>query len=533
MKRHGIVLSACFIILACAAGAPHAWAIDAAVKPTLQADQTLVRKLSGIRALNSPQGVTSLTSAVYGDLKSSVAERKLPVVEAVRRQRDALLVHPDVAEVRELMGSNLFVRFKDNNELLMIMGAGIRGGVQDGPALLALDAPSPVGLSPLQQKASAPSLSNLTPGLIPFIAPRYSCTSNRALIFDCLADGRNVVYPSLSSVAKAHLQAMGYVVDVYANNDADLAMAARIDDGRYGVVLMNGHGGNLGNDFAFLVRPWFGSYPPQNTQFAGTIRSCAYRESPGSQNSLQYCYAFTGTFASTYWQDCRFPGTTFLFDCCHGGDPGLLPGMPTWVLNHGAKAWLGWNGAVFGYCSDRGAVLFFDRQKTGSSLGQGVSSVYAMNCRPPELIMYTAGIDLNDSRLAFWHPDTDEPVSNDRDFKALNAFTEENLLYATVLFHGVPTLSEFLLHIDTNGDGVSEFLARCGRNSYAVYKQGSPGVYDQRVMAKNPAREAESYMICIPWDLLGVSSARIHLYDEVGRDRLPDAMNAYVEVKRY
>jgi hypothetical protein len=516
MGRRGMVYAVLLAILALSVGAPRSWAAD----PALQADQARVQKFAGIRAMNSAKGVTSLTSAVYSDFDGLVTKDRVPAAAAARKQRDALAAHPDVAEARELKGSNIFVRFKDNNELIMLMGRDRFGGEGDEPMLLAL---SPAGISqpqpisPLLQNKIVPNIPSTPPKLMMFALPWYSCTSNRALIFDPLDD--DIFFsPVTWTVVQKGLQAMGYSVDVVLNDQANLAMESKIDDGRYGVVFMRGHGCVTGgNDFAYMARPWYTSYPPPNAQYAGTIRM-----SVNTRWGLRYCYAITGSFANSYWQNARFPGTTFFLLSCHGTDPLALPGMPTWALNHGAEAWLGWNDSVTVACGDPGTQKFFTLAAAGNTFGQAVSTIYAGGCRPPDLTLNTDGTILSLSRLAFWYPDPDEPVSNDRDFKALTAWTEDRLLYITVLFQAAPTLGEFNLFMDANGDGAAEFLVKCSGDSYSLRRQSSPGVYDQSMMMSAPARDGESYMICIPWDTLGSGTAGVYLTSDVGGDRLPD-----------
>jgi len=204
--------------------------------------------------------------------------------------------------------------------------------------------------------------------------------SRKALIFDCLEDDANMVSPKIWQQVKSDLQALGYTVTTRLNNSANLANAAQIDNGEYGVVMLRGHGGDLGGDFGFLVRPWYTSYPASNSGYTGTIRASAYNHAAGA---TQFGYIITGTFSSTYWADKTFPSTIFFLESCHGADPGALPGMPTWTTNHGASVWVGWNESVSFNCGDNGTDLFFQKMKEQKTVGDAVNAVYATGCRPP------------------------------------------------------------------------------------------------------------------------------------------------------
>jgi hypothetical protein len=539
MKRWSI---ACFSLLMGFMVLQDARAIDTglqqAVQPALQADQSLVQKLAGIRVLNNPKGVTSLTSAVYADLNGSIVQRKLPVADAVRRQRDALLAHPDVAEAREMPGSNLLVRFKDNNELLMIMGSDRMGGAQDD--LLAANTAAPLapstGVPSLGPNVMVPNIPSTPPRLLSFAMPKLPCTSNRAVAFDCLADDLNKVSPSVWLVAVPKLVEMGYSVAMYANDTANLDGASKLDNLRPGVVFMRGHGCALdGNDFAFLVRPWYTSYPPANTQYIGTIRVSAERHFPTASDytsSVQYGYAITSAFAAAYWQDARFPGTVFFLESCHGTDPKALPGMPTWVLNHGAKAWVGWNSSVTFTCGDQGTRDFFTMARQGKNFWDVITAIYSAGCRPPELTLYTGGLNLYACKIPYWYMDNNEAVSDERDFKALHMLSENGMLYLTTLFYSTSALGEFHVFIDTNGDGSPENEVACRQDAYSIFKKGSSGLCDQLVSMYAPVKDGDSYMICIPWDVLGSNSIQFYLYDDVGKDRMPGG-NATYPFARY
>ncbi len=79
----------------------NAYAIETDIKPAITAAQPVALKLSDIRALNNPLGVTNLTKQIYGDFHTLVRTQKIAVADAVRKQRAALAAHPDVAEVRD------------------------------------------------------------------------------------------------------------------------------------------------------------------------------------------------------------------------------------------------------------------------------------------------------------------------------------------------------------------------------------------------------------------------------------------------
>jgi len=293
--------------------------------------------------------ITQIASKVHVDFNQLVKVKKVQLPVAVSQQRAFLLTQPEVREVQQLKGNNLMVRFKDGNELLMFLGENSLG--------------SDIQPTPIQaQKKVLQQVEKLTPiakvkrpvfRMIP-CAPN----SRKALIFDCLEDDANMVSPKIWQQVKSDLQALGYTVTTRLNNSANLANAAQIDNGEYGVVMLRGHGGDLGGDFGFLVRPWYTSYPASNSGYTGTIRASAYNHAAGA---TQFGYIITGTFSSTYWADKTFPSTIFFLESCHGADPGALPGMPTWTTNHGASVWVGWNESVSFNCGDNGTDLFSRR----------------------------------------------------------------------------------------------------------------------------------------------------------------------------
>jgi hypothetical protein len=469
--------------------------------------------------------ITQLAGKVHTDLQRLVKVQKLRLPDAVVQQKTFLLSQPEVQEVRQLRGSNLMVRFKDGNELLMLLGEDRLGSVETAaPAQVQRTIVQPVQqvapaqqVNPVQQVAP---IRQLDPGVVTALLP-CAPKSNRALIFDCLEDDANVVSPKIWQQVKSDLESLGYVVTTRLNNNASLANAALIDNGEYGVVLMRGHGGDLGGDFAFLVRPWYTSYPPANSGYTGTIRASAYNHAAGA---TQFGYVITGAFSSAYWGDKAFPASIFFLESCHGADPGALPGMPTWTINHGAAVWLGWNESVSFHCGDNGTDLFFQKMKEQKSVGDAVAAVYATGCRPPELVTFPTNKDR--CQLAVWKADPNEAaVTNSRDFKLLRLVSSGTNLYATMSFYSTPVFDEFFFYVDTGGSAAAEVLVKCRPTSFEVYKQTQPGLYGNKVYTGTPSKSGNDYSIVVPWSAsFGTADPlKIWLYDMTGKDRLPDS----------
>lgn len=465
----------------------------------------------------TPTRITQLASKVHADLNREVTVRKVQLPIAVNQQRAFLLAQPDVREVIRLKGNNLMVRFKDDNELLMFFGENRLGSAEQMMPIQKRV------MKPVQQLA--PAKKALTPvkvidrrifRIVP-CAPK----SRKALIFDCLEDDANVVSPKIWQQVKSDLQSLGYSVTTRLNNSANLANAAQIDNGEYGVVMMRGHGGDLGGDFGFLVRPWYTSYPPANSGYTGTIRASAYSQAAGA---TQFGYVITGTFSSTYWADKAFPSTIFFLESCHGADPGALPGMPTWTINHGASVWVGWNESVSFNCGDNGTDLFFQKLKEQKSVQQAVDAVYATGCRPPELVAFPS--NKGRCQLAVWKADGNESaVTNSRDFKLLGLVSGMGRLYATISFYSTPAFNEFFFYADTSGSTAAEVLVRCHGNNVEVYKQTKPGLYNNKVYTGTATKSGKTYSFNIPWNTSfgNVNAAKIWLYDMSGKDRLPNS----------
>ncbi|MEK7812409.1 MAG: hypothetical protein AAB296_01515 [Candidatus Desantisbacteria bacterium] len=462
--------------------------------------------------------ITELATRVHTDFHNRVMVQKALIPDALAQQKELLLNEPDVKEVMQLRGNNLFVKFKDGNELLMFLGKDNFGGEELGissPPAQILDKASPQ-LYEAVQPAEAILVSGALASLLP-------CTpnSNKALVFDCLEDDANVVSPKIAQQIRSDLISMGYSVTMQLNNGAGLANAALIDNGEYGVVVMRGHGGDLGGDFGFLVRPWYTSYPPANSGYVGTIRASAYNHAAGA---TQFGYVITQQFSSNYWTNKAFPNSMFFLESCHGTDPGALPGMPTWVTNHGACVWLGWDESVSFNCGDHGTDLFFQKMKDGKNVGEALAAVHATGCEPPVLTSYPAGKE--HCKLAVWCSDVNESAIPDtRDFKLLKLISTGTSLSAKITFYAVPNFNEFFFYADTVGTNAAEVLVRCHMNNFEVYKQTSPGMYTNKVYTGTPGKSGNDYSLAIPWNTAfgSVSAVKIWLYDMAGKDRLPNS----------
>ena len=462
--------------------------------------------------------ITQLARKVHLDYRSLVIERKLPMADALQRQRSFLLEQPEVQDVVRLRGANLMVRFKDGNELLMFLGVESLGDEFENEE----------GFAPQQtvQQVQQRELQKLEK---PRVMIRMPCApnSNKALIFDCLEDDRNVVSPKIWQQVRSNLEALGYICTVYLNDNASLANATLIDDGEYGVVFLRGHGADLGGDFGFMVRPWYTSMPPANSGYTGTIRASAYNHAAGQ---TQFGYVFTGTFSSTYWTNKTFPATFFFLESCHGADPGALPGMPTWTTNHGASVWIGWNESVTFTCGDQGSKLFFEKMRDQKNVGDSLAAVYATGCRPPELVSHPSGKD--SCRLSIWVSDPNEPASVDsRDFKLVKLIADPTNAYVRITFYAAPNFSEFFLYADTGGSDAAEIAIRCHMNNFEIYTQTAPGLYNNKVFTGTPSISGNDYSLIIPWATAfgTINTVKFWLYDMTSQDRAPNSGSATVK----
>ncbi|WP_334110132.1 copper amine oxidase N-terminal domain-containing protein [Thermodesulfitimonas autotrophica] len=448
--------------------------------------------------------IKQLTTKVHTDFRQLVLVQKLPVATALAQQKGFLLAQPEVQAVEELTGGNLLVTFKNGYRLLMLLGKDTLGSL-------------PAAIPPVTDTIIKPP-----PGVWQYLMTCHP-KSNKALIFDCLEDDMNAVTPKISQQLYSDLEAMGYTVTVMRNDEANLFNAALIDDGSYGVVFLRGHGGVVGSDFAFLVRPWYEDPPPWNSGYTGTIPASAFNHAAGKD---QFGYCITGQFASTYWTNKAFPDTLFFLESCHGADPAGIPGMPTWTVNHGASVWLGWNASVSLGCGDNGTKLFFDQIKEGKNVGELLDAVFATGCRPPDLVAHPSGKD--DCKLAAWGADPNEiAVADAQDFKLLKLVPsrDESQLEAGIEFYGAPNLAEFFFYVDTTGDAAADVLVRCHPANFEVYRQTSPGWFNTKVYTGTPVVSGKTYSLAVPWETAfgSANPVKVWLYDMTGKDRLPDS----------
>ncbi len=503
-------------------------AIDAPLKAKPQAVQAGAGNLAAIRAIDA-KGVTSLASRIHLDLRALTVNQKVPLKDAVAQQKNLLTAHPDVKEVTETPGYNLFVRFKDNNELLMLLGEDRRGSAFDDGQVHMAQASTPAQMKPAQsgqtqgatQQTVVPHVPPTAKPTLDFVMPTCSPILNRALVFDTLDDDYSGISPRVGIQVVNKLMAMGFAVTWITNNNASLFNAALIDDGQYDIIFISSHGASLGNDYMFLVRPWYPAYPPASS-YTGTLRVSAYSY---AHKTTMFAYAFNGSFSAKYWTNKPFPGTIFLMDACHGTDTGSLPGMPTWVMNHGASAWLGWNGSVSFYCGDYGSVLFLDKLRTGSSIGEAVSAVYATKCRPPDLSLFSTVKNESQCKLGLSYTDANEPaIPDNQDFKFVRLLSESGTIYATIGFYAFPSFDEFTIKIDATGDGKTDFIVKCHPNTYEVYKVTQSGTNDNWIQMNAPLKTGNAYMIALPWDLFGAAATVKVTFAGPGyKDMLPDS----------
>lgn len=149
-------------------------------------------------------------------------------------------------------------------------------------------------------------------------------------------------------------------------------------------------------------------------------------------------------------------------------------------VNHGAKAWIGWEDSVKCSCGDNGTVIFFEQMKNKKNVSEGIAAVDALthvgstDCNEPDLTVYPT--NKGSCKLADYRTDPDETtVANGRDFKLLRMITGTLSFYAKVTFYAAPSFDEFFVYISTDSDAPAEILVKCHPDSYDVYKETTAG----------------------------------------------------------
>ena len=139
------------------------------------------------------------------------------------------------------------------------------------------------------------------------------------------------------------------------------------------------------------MRPWSSSPMPWASGYTGTWPVSFDSYATGSAVTM-YGYATSSGFASAYWTQ-TFPDTMFFLESCHGTDPAGVPGLPTWTLNHGAEAWIGFDNDVSFTNGDNGSKLFFSDMAKWEDATSAISNVESAGYLPPNLKLLPAGDD--------------------------------------------------------------------------------------------------------------------------------------------
>lgn len=332
--------------------------------------------------------VEKLTSKVHGDFHNLVVSQKASVEQAVQQEIQYLQQQPDIQDVTELDGGNLFVHFKGGYPLVMFLNQGSMGGPiglqSDEPAQLAADQSAITLLNPSQTFIN-PVIKN--PSLL---QTKYPGTDN-ALVFDCLDNDVWAIHHVSTVDVGSDLQSMGYNVTTELNDDASVSNATQFANGNYGVVYVRAHGGVLpGNDWGFLMKPWSSTPMPWASGYTGTW-PVSFDSYGGNGNAVtMYGYATSSGFATAYWTK-SFPDTMFYLESCEGAESAGVPGLPTWTLDHGAGAWIAYDNSVSFNNGDNGAKLFFSDMAKWDDASTGVSDVEAAGYLPPNLKLLPAG----------------------------------------------------------------------------------------------------------------------------------------------
>ncbi|MGE5417588.1 MAG: hypothetical protein ACM3UZ_12700 [Acidobacteriota bacterium] len=491
-----------------------------------------------------PQRIGSIASSAHTGFQQMLKVQKMSPAEALKKQKGLLIKLPEVKQVDEQPGGNLFVRFKDGYEILMLLGEQTRGAAinlqpKTNLALPPTTTPPSTnqrGSGQVQSDISVPSsiYNNLQPGTssnspqtvvnpglvtkIPagsFKMPPFTPNSNKALLFDTLKDCPAEML-GLDYFIKAQLESLGYKVTERYNNDANLSQAAYIDNPGYGVVFISTHGGIYGGNFYFAVRPWYNYPPDMNSGYTGTIIVSCYNHSTGKTG---FMYAVGKTFAQKYWQQ-TFPGTMFMLDTCDPNHPAGVNSLPAWTISRGASSWVGWDETVEFYVGDRGSMLLFNKLAVWTKLKDAVQGVYNAGYHPPTLKTYPA--DRGDFSLASWVTDINQPnIADGIDFKTLKVLRVGDSFEARVSFYAMPVVKKFHIYVDYNSDNKAEYEIIVTPEKFDVLKVSLMQA-PMKIATGTPNIIGSDYYIDIPWSTMSLPAGKLNfmIYNEDSQEKL-------------
>ncbi len=498
-------------------------------------DQTVINNT----AIN-PIRVHDLIEKAHLQFVEITREKKLPATEAISKQKAALLSQPEVAGVEELEENNLLVKFDDGYELVMIQGEGYRG---------SSSVPVPDPQAPSSSPFARPLSEINIPGSVLYRiyhGPEASETINRdlnyqqvvtdqnlndilsisptrpfkSIIFDTTADDPAEL-DGLSGKLSTELNRIGYEPIQRINDLADLETAANIDDEGYGVVVISGHGAAVNNDTYLAVRPWYDSPPPLNSGYVGTRVSSAYN---GATKRCQYTYLIGSQFASEYWTE-TFPGTIFIIDACQSATTEGINGLPTWALDHGADAWIGWSASVSFSEGDNSTLnLLKYLSMAWETIKGAVAKIEAADQgsnHPPQMVLLAPGG--GDINLPYRIVDKNEADSDDaRDFSGILMEKKQDELIIDVLFYDNPGFDEFTISFDWDANFRVDRLIRCRATSFDICSVGSDGRLTT-IYTGNADIKGTCYSLTVPWSAT-FGSKIPGLYwvnDPVSKDQIP------------
>ncbi|MEN6463377.1 MAG: LamG domain-containing protein [Syntrophomonas sp.] len=344
----------------------------------------------------------------------------------------------------------------------------------------------------------------------------------KAAVFDTAYDNPIHMETPVDKDVALKLKQMGYYVDLYTSW-ADLYFASKLDAQAYGLIYFCGHGAMVGGDWYFTVRPYYNSPPPDDSGYTGTKVFSVYT---GNGYDIAYVYGFGKEFAQTYWTN-AFRGTIFAVESCNSANSSIVPSLPRWAVDHGASAWLGWNGSVKIKVGDQMTTEFFNQLSQWKSVEEARVKINSINAsKPPEMIRvasteptFKANADVS---LPHWAWETNEqqyPAGKNFYMFTAEKYGEDAYLY----IFSVLNMPLFHLYLDNNADGKADVDVKFNPDSYEVYSVASDGKTNLEQFGK-VSNLPGGYRAVIPWSTLfgtGVMN-RYRLADGSNGDVMPD-----------